>query len=147
MSIYDPISEALGILPSDKPIVYSDSEYVPFVPGAFVGQKHTEETKRLISEIHKGIPKGPQSEEHRKNIGKSKRGIRLNLNDDQKRKRSEKFLGDKNPFFGKSHSLETRLRISEGNKKNVMTCPICDKTMNKANYIKYKHGLECKKGI
>lgn len=64
MSIYCPLSEKLGI-ESDMSILDISDEYQEFflyVPGAFTGQKHTEETKRIISEAQKGVPK---TEEHK----------------------------------------------------------------------------------
>lgn len=58
MSIYCPLSEKLGI-ESDVSILDISDEYEEFflyVPGAFTGQKHTEETKQKM----RG-PRGPNS--------------------------------------------------------------------------------------
>ena len=148
MSIYCPISEALGILytsAENSSYVPDEEGYTPFIPGAFRGQKHTEETKRIISNIHKGVPKGPQSEKHRRKISESKKGKKHT--EETKKLLSLLNSGEKNRFYGKTHSSETREKISLGNKNNVAICPVCGKTMNMANYKKYKHGFDCKKGL
>lgn len=71
------------------------------------GRHRTEEEKQHLSEINNGRPsklKGiPLTEEHKRNLSKS---------------RIEKGVakGEKNPFYGKHHSEETKRRISEKNK-------------------------------
>lgn len=60
----------------------------------FYGRKHTEETKKKISQSKTGKK---QSDEIRK-------------------KKSEIFKGENNPMYGKSHSASTRKKISEANK-------------------------------
>lgn len=67
------------------------------------GKKHTEETKKKISELNTGVS----------------RGVGRKLSPSHVKKISEKAkqrTGDKNPFFGRSHSPETRRIISEKNK-------------------------------
>ena len=51
MSIYCPLSEALGIVPGEKSILdFQDDPDITYnIPGTFAGQKHTEETKKIMS--------------------------------------------------------------------------------------------------
>lgn len=67
------------------------------------GKKHTEETRKKISEMKIGISIGAGrklSPSHVKKISE----------------RAKLRTGDKNPYFGKKHSPETRRMISERNK-------------------------------
>lgn len=66
---------------------------------SWLGYKHNEESKNLMSEKKKGKP---LSMGHRKNISLGKIGEKA---------------GAKHPFFGKNLSIETRLKISESLKK------------------------------
>lgn len=71
------------------------------------GKKHSDDTRALISSKNKGkligLKRGEFSEEHRKKISDF----------------AKTRCGEKNPFFGKSHSLETKLRLSEAMKGSV----------------------------
>lgn len=79
----------------------------PGVKNGMYGRHRTEEEKRHLSECLKGRPsklKGiPKTEEHKRNLSKS---------------RIEKGVakGEKNPFYGKHHSEETKKHLSEMNK-------------------------------
>lgn len=86
------------------------------------GMKHSEETRKKMSEKHKGIP---HSKEHSENIGKSLKGREITWGDkiskamtgkshsvESKLARSEFSRGEKNPFYGKNHSNETKQKIS-----------------------------------
>jgi hypothetical protein len=56
MDIYDPIAEALGIEPmfhSSYNSIFEPYESILGI-GGFAGKKHTEESKKLISEANKG---------------------------------------------------------------------------------------------
>lgn len=66
-----------------------------------------------MSEEQKAKLRKPKSEEHKKKISESKKGIKLS--EEHKRKISESLKGDKNPFFGKTHSDEVKKIISETN--------------------------------
>jgi len=54
--------------------------------------KHTEETKKKISAIKIGKKMSPLSEQHKKKI-------------------SERTIGSNNPFYGKKHSEETKMKL------------------------------------
>lgn len=70
MSIYKNLSDALGI-DHDPSLDYlfdltdEDYELNVYVPGAFTGQKHTQESKERISLANRGVPK---SEEHKQKL-------------------------------------------------------------------------------
>jgi len=74
------------------------------------GRHRTEEEKRHLSEINKGRPsklKGiPKTEEHKRNISKTRieNGVAK---------------GEKNPFYGKHHSAETKRKLSEIHKGKI----------------------------
>ena len=69
----------------------------------FYGKHHTEETKQKISEIHKNHPTY-KTDEFRSTM-------------------SEVTTGERNPMYGKHHTEETKKRISEA-KKGMNTKPI-----------------------
>lgn len=92
---------------------------------------HSEEAKRKMSESHKGkkasneakenmskASKGkPKSESHRRKIGESNKGKKKGSQSQQtKDKISIAITGDKNGFFGKKHSEETKLSWSNKRK-------------------------------
>lgn len=68
------------------------------------GRKHSLETKLKISKAHKGKTMN-FSQEYRERMSK----------------RAKSLIGEKNPFFGKTHTEETRKRISELNKGKKRT--------------------------
>lgn len=71
----------------------------------------TEETKRKKSESHVGKKRSPFTEEHRKHISAS--SIGKYISPETRKKLSEILSGEGNPFFGKQHSEESRLKICE----------------------------------
>ena len=72
------------------------------------GKINSKERSKKISDANKGIPK---SKEHRKK-----------LSDIAKQK-----IGNKNPFFGKTHSIKTKQKISNA---NSIAVDMFDKNMN-----------------
>lgn len=67
------------------------------------GIKLSPETRRRISEVQRGVPKGPITDEHRKNLSRAKTGVRLS--GAARRKISE-------AQRGKVLSVETRRNMS-----------------------------------
>lgn len=89
----------------------------------FFGKKHSEETKRRLSELAKANGLGHSN--HRRRGGGRGGGNTggwpgwNNLSDEAKerirhanREHGRLLIGEKNPFYGKKHTLETRLKIS-----------------------------------
>ena len=44
-------------------------------------------------------------------------GVHLVISDERKKQMSEMFSGESNPFYGKTHTQETKLRMRKNNKK------------------------------
>ena len=57
--------------------------------------------------------KKENSEEIRQKISKSKMGVKLNLTDEQRKKRSNNILGEKNVMYGKTHTDEVKQKLSK----------------------------------
>jgi group I intron endonuclease len=70
------------------------------------GQKHTEETKKKMSESRKGS-NNPMFGRH--------------LTDEQRKRRCESSKGSNNNFYGKKHTEETKAKIREKRKNQVIT--------------------------
>jgi group I intron endonuclease len=98
------------------------------------GSRFSEETRRRMSEAHKGLKRKPFSEDHRENLGKAKRGRPISeehkkhISDAQKGVKKKPFSEEqkrrrpKPPgFAGMKHSDETKAKMSvwqKGKKKN-----------------------------
>jgi hypothetical protein len=80
----------------------------------FYGKKHTEETKRKISKSWK-MCHSPDSEETKRKRSLAMKGKRLGkkVSEDALRKNIESHQGEHAGFFGKTHSKETRKKMSE----------------------------------
>lgn len=68
------------------------------------GKIHSEETKQKMSESAIGKSKKPFTEEHKRKMSEAHKG---------------KGLGKNNHFYGKKHSKETRLKLSESHKGHI----------------------------
>jgi group I intron endonuclease len=93
------------------------------------GRKHTEEFKKKIGDAHRGMKRSAEtcknisnslkgrllSEESRLKMSLAKKGKKAS--DETKAKLSKANSGEKNGFFGKKHSQETRDRISKSKKR------------------------------
>jgi hypothetical protein len=130
----------------------------------------TEAGVRAISATHKDKPK---TEEHKKNLSLSQKGIAKNYiqTAEHRRKNSEANSGKNNPMYGpcseeraanisaakKAQQLTAynkntpmteaqKQKIRETKEKNkvMLTCEVCSKTMRQANFKQYGHGPACK---
>jgi hypothetical protein len=77
------------------------------VAGSALGVKHSKETRRKLSEAHKGKKRGPHSEETRRKISKANKGKKCS--EETRRKLSE-------AKKGKKLSKEARRKIGEAKK-------------------------------
>ncbi len=68
--------------------------------GGWLGMKHSDETKKKMSEIKRGEP-----------WNKGKKGLQM-CSDETKKKMSESRKGDGNSFYGKKHTQESKNKIS-----------------------------------
>lgn len=84
------------------------------------GRKHSEETKKKMSESRKGLNAGEKHWLYGKHVS-----------DETKKKLSIAFSGEKNPMYGKRHSEKTIAKLSEAHKGK--RCP---------EYLKEKFRLE-----
>ena len=110
-----------GVLPSEETrIKMSQNHYdCSGEKHPMFGKKHSEETKKKLSDSHKGKPspnKGkPMSEEQKKKISESKK----NISDETRKKMSESHKGKPAPNKGKPMSEETKKKLSESHKGQI----------------------------
>lgn len=84
------------------------SETLKGHPGALKGKHHSEESKRLMSEIRKGKR---LSEETKFKLSKVHKGKKLS--EECKNKIRKANLGKNNPFYGKKHTEKSRQIMAE----------------------------------
>lgn len=72
------------------------------------GKKHTEDTRKKMSEAKKGRPSW-------------NKGLHNIFSEGTRKKLSEAKKGEKNPLFGKTHTEETRRKISEALKRRKIS--------------------------
>lgn len=101
----------------------------PFVKGVWKNRKHSEESKRKMSEAKKGKT---FSEEHRNNLSKAKKGS--SLSEEHKRKIKESCKGKQ---AGGKHSQAKTVYIFDTNKNLVK---ICETQLEALDFMKNKYG-------
>lgn len=100
------------------------NEWIEYISKINTGKKMSEETKKKISDCHKGKHVGENNnmygrhhtEETKKKIGEASK--RENLSEERFNKYHNK-IGNKNPFYGRKHTEETKKKISEYRKKKI----------------------------
>ena len=115
----------------------------------FFGRSHSEETKNRIAEKRKGTRHTEESKskirENHASLTDSEWSSKMSAafkgkpkSEAQKQWLSENRKGEKNPFFGRKHSLESLEKMHP-----QVKCEHCGKEMNKGNYKRW-HGDNCK---
>lgn len=77
-----------------------------------LGRTHSAQTLAKMRRVKEGKP---VSDETRARISLAKTGKPLRLSDEERSRRSTAMAGVNNPFFGKTHSPETRAKMSGEN--------------------------------
>ena len=95
----------------------------------------SEETKKKISETLTGRKIGPFSDEHRRKISEANKGRTFVVSEETKEKISNtmkgKHSGENNPFYGKTHSEETKKKLSAIHRGRKITEEEREKRSNK----------------
>jgi group I intron endonuclease len=97
----------------DRQINCYNIEQVACKPPSQLGKKLSPETKKKMSAAQMGKKHTPEA---RANMSKAQKGKKINLTDEEREAWSERVAGEKNPFFGKKHSEETKEKIRQTKK-------------------------------
>ena len=118
----------------------------PGVKNGFYGKSHSEETKEKIRQARLGTKDSNEVKIKKSMSAKQKPPV----SDTTKQKLSiankgrAGFSGKENPFYGKTHSTESRKRMSESHlAEPKKTCYHCNKTVDARNFGRW-HGDKCK---
>lgn len=122
---------------------------------AWKGLSQMIDKQELISKVISNTHKGKKvSDETRKKMSESQKGIKRPKSNEWKKEHSDRMLGEMNPMFGKSVIKSKKWKLSEDTKSKMkskwkerekITCCVCNKSMYKSNFIKWKHGENCGK--
>lgn len=94
-------------------VVFTD-EHKKNLSESHKGKTISDKTKEKMSKSQKLVKHKPMSEETKEKIRNAKKGVKLS--EETKRKMSESHRGEKNHFYGKTHSEETIIKISDSKK-------------------------------
>jgi hypothetical protein len=106
-------------------------------PGPNLGKKFSNETKKKQSDLRKGVPLGPMSEEHKAKVGRYERTSE-HRDAISKSRKAQTGL--------QKRSEETKSKMSawqKGIPKPTITCQHCRKTTSDLNHRRW-HGKNCK---
>ena len=107
------------------------------------GRKQTQHTRDKLSKVRLGVKSGPQSKEWIKKRTQNRKPCPTQT-ETHKMKNSEANSGERNHFYGKSHSEKTRRAISERAKSRPkIVCEYCT-TMSSMPNFKRWHGENCR---
>jgi hypothetical protein len=96
----------------------------------FYGKKHTNDTRKHLSEVLTGSTKSFRTDEHREKLSKALSGRKLS--DFEKEKRKDTYLrGEDHPYFG---GLPDHMFVC---------CEYCNKRISKSMHTRW-HGEKCK---
>ena len=113
--------------------------------GTFLGKKHSDSTRKRMSEA----ASKPKSLKWKESASKNRTGRAapnkgVSHTEETKKKISQAMLGEKNPFFGKTHTAEQRERKrQEKLAAPKKICYHCNKEVDAMNYGRW-HGDSCK---
>ena len=105
------------------------------------GKTHTEETRRKISEAVTGKK---HTEETKRKMSETRKGVPKS--EEHRQNISKALTGENHPMWGKNHTEEARRKMSEAHKgipKPKITCPWCGKTGGKPAMSRH-HMDNCK---
>lgn len=98
--------------------------------GQITTQEATIQAIKLSRQRYKGTKRGPLSEESKRNISAAKKGRKINYpkgrksrSAEDKKAVSEKMTGASNHFYGKTHTMETKKKISDTVKLKNLKSP------------------------
>ena len=100
------------------------------------GKKHTEETRKKISQANKGKKR---TEEARKKLSQANKG--KTLSDEHRQKLSESKKGENNPNYGKHHTDEHRKKLSQAN--NYRKIPVVAIQLSTGKIRVFESQIEC----
>lgn len=115
------------------------------------GKHHTEETKKKMSEMRKGKKHKPFSEETKKKMSIAQNGKKLS--EETCRKMSEVRTGEKSCWYGKTHSGESKQKMSVACKAYMKIVSDLWKLLKQLHpdstmtYHEFRHSLKTNKEV
>ena len=122
----------------------------PFKDPEFIKQNKERKTGRKLSAITRAKLKESWTDERKQLIGSIMKGRKWANPSPLKGRKRPDLTGEKNGFYGKTHSPETIARFKEKNKDKIpswigikMECPYCNRMLDPGNYKQF-HGENCR---